>query len=163
MTPGGAVRQLRPDSIDAAPRPWKRNEPSPLRSLPGHDDPSKILIDPAHTFAIHGFGKDLAASAIIEVAVHLNTFGYGTQGERLAAAFDNYKAFCDSIGKYTSITEFSLQEFRVVSPLDLIGANILRSLANRFAISFAQVATVSIRRRQRFRLRSPMQVAGVSS
>lgn len=99
-----------------AESPFKTRSFSPLRALPGMDCPSKILIDPAHTFAIQGFGKDMAASCTVLLGVHMGVFGGNNIGEKLDLAFISFKDFCKRAGKYTSITEFSLQEFRATSP-----------------------------------------------
>ncbi|CAE7650537.1 unnamed protein product [Symbiodinium sp. CCMP2592] len=45
--------------------PWKDDYVSPLRSIPGADDPWRLRTDPAHTFAIQGFGSGMATSAIV--------------------------------------------------------------------------------------------------
>ncbi|CAJ1416955.1 unnamed protein product [Effrenium voratum] len=97
---------LRPESLlrqwsvnVPAESPFKTTSFSPLRALPGMDCPSKILIDPAHTFAIQGFGKDMAASCTVLLGVHMGVFGGNNIGEKLDLAFISFKDFCKRAGK----------------------------------------------------------------
>ena len=91
---------------------------SPLRMMPSCDTPLWIMADPAHTWAISGFGKDFCASSII-VLVRLGIFGRGGLQKRLNEGFCRFKQWCKDAGKTTSMTEFSLKAFKVSTFLGL--------------------------------------------
>lgn len=98
---------------------------SAFRALPGHDDgtTTMVRIDIAHAYAIKGFGKDMMASCIVLLAIRLSVFGESRNlQQKLDLAFESFKSFCKDTSAYTSITEFSLGEFRVTSLLGGVGS-----------------------------------------
>lgn len=106
------------DSV--APTPFKAKR-SPLRDLPGFDIPIAIQADPAHTYAIQGWGKDFVASTIILLSETFRAFGACSSiPKRLNRAFDKFKTWCRENHKGTSITEFSLKAFKMLSLLGSI-------------------------------------------
>ena len=95
--------------------PFKSGEPSPLRRLETiGDDATTIRVDPAHTYAIKGWGEDFCGSSLI-LLVRLNIL----QGRSLQSALDHgfalFKEYCQRRRKSTSITHFDLQTLRVTS------------------------------------------------
>ena len=99
------------DDVADLPTPFKTTR-SPLRDLPSCDSPHFVMPDPAHTYAIAGWGKDLVASSII-MMTRLGCFTGRSMGSKLSAAFDNFKSWCKEHHKTTSLTEFSLKTFKV--------------------------------------------------
>ena len=64
---------------------------------PNGDDPRKILIDLAHTYAIQGWGKDYLASAIVFLSVHCGVWGtHGDYKSKLDRAWGSFKSWCVS-------------------------------------------------------------------
>ncbi|CAE7254263.1 Khdc3 [Symbiodinium sp. CCMP2456] len=78
--------------------------PSPLRSL--SDDPKKIRVDAAHTWAINGIGKDLYSSSLV-LGARMGFFGAGSMDARLKVAYSRFDKFCKEKKKYTSIDAFN--------------------------------------------------------
>ena len=71
----GSVKRFRPSDVN--PRPYKAQNPSPLRDLLFlNGNPKYIRVDPAHTFAIDGIGKDYYASSVI-LLMMIGWFGNG--------------------------------------------------------------------------------------
>ena len=91
--------------------PFKPGKPSPLRSLPLGDDPTKAKVDPAHTWAIVGIGKDLYGSAIL-LGAHMGLFGTGAMKTRLDAAYVCFEQYLVRVQKHTSIDDFSWQTLK---------------------------------------------------
>ena len=117
----GGVRQLR--RHDPAPSPYKPGPASPLRSLSSmQSDPLAIHPDPAHTYAIHGWGKDLAAGALL-MLVHIRVFWAGSVEKSLDLAYDHFRDFCQATGKSTSIIRFDFKSLKTDKSLH--GENIL--------------------------------------
>ncbi|CAE7453794.1 unnamed protein product [Symbiodinium microadriaticum] len=107
----GGVRKLRRD--DPAPSPYKPGVASPLRSLASiGSNPLAIHPDPAHTYAINGWGKDLAAGALLTL-VHLRVIWDGSIEKSLELAYSYFREFCRATGKSTSIVrfDFKLKQF----------------------------------------------------
>ena len=99
-------RGLSPDD------PFKVGAPAALRSLPGGNDPKKILIDPAHTWAIVGIGKDMCASSLLCMA-HMGIFGSrGSLKRKLETAYEQFDAYVAGTGKHTSIADFSYKTLK---------------------------------------------------
>ena len=95
-----------------AGNPFKARR-SPLRDMPSCDTSLFIKPDPAHVYAINGWGKDFVASSIV-LLLHLGCFGRaGNTSAKLSSAFDNFKTWCQLHHKTTSLTEFSLKAFKV--------------------------------------------------
>ena len=106
----GAMRGLTVE--DANPAPFKDSSRSPLRDLPMGDDPKYIRIDPAHTFAIDGIGKDFLASTIV-MLVRLGHFGNGPYFRSLDNAYAKFLAHCSAHKKTTSISDFGYSTLKL--------------------------------------------------
>ena len=68
--------------------------------------------DTAHTYAIAGWGKDMAASSIL-ILCHLGYFGRGGIDKKLGEGFSHFKAWCTKWCRTTSLTDFSLKTFKL--------------------------------------------------
>ena len=90
--------------------PYKAGKPAALREL-GLDDPTKIRVDPAHTWAIAGIGKDLCASSIMMCA-RMGLFGEGSLKMRLQCGYESFQTFLVQSGKYSSIADFSYKTLK---------------------------------------------------
>ena len=97
------------------PCPYKSTR-SPLRNLPAADFATFAKPDAAHTYAIHGFGKDLVAGGLLMLC-HLDVFGSGKLPSRFREAYSGFKVYCRQHGKTTSITEFSFKSLKMQSRL----------------------------------------------
>ena len=106
------------------PLPWKRNFYSPLRTIPGGDCTWRIRIDPAHTYAIQGFGSLLASSTCI-LLCRLRVVEGGSMNACLEQLYLLFKAFCRGHGKTTSLPGLSMKKFKMASRLDL-GKDVLK-------------------------------------
>lgn len=107
----GSVRQLSRE--EEAPSPFKPIV-SPLRSLTSiGSNPLAIHPDPAHTYAINGWGKDLAASGLITL-IHLGIIP-GKLDYALDRAYSSFREYCRASSKTTSITHFDLKALKVKS------------------------------------------------
>lgn len=106
----GAVKNL--NAADVNPNPFKA-ERSPLQDLRNFSgNPKYIRIDPAHTFAIDGIGKNYCASAIVQLML-MGWFGGGKNEARFENAYARFMAYVDARGKTTSIHEFSYKTFKL--------------------------------------------------
>ena len=105
----GDIQQLPPNYVPE--NPFKPGTPASIRSLPLGDDPTKARIDPAHTWAIVGIGKDLYGSAIV-LGAKLGIFGEGSLELHLHKAYDDFQQFLVRTGKYSSITDFSYKTLK---------------------------------------------------
>ena len=108
-----AMKNLPADSRN--PSPFHEGQRSPLLDLPFGEtnDPTKyIRIDPAHTYAIDGIGKDYLASSIV-MLMRMGHFGGGSINHSFSNAYANFIAFCNAYGKKTSISEFSSTTFKL--------------------------------------------------
>ena len=77
-----------------APSCFKPDRRSPFRDLPSGDRAQFIKSDPAHSYAINGWGKDWISSSILVLA-HLGIFGnYRNVGAKLRVGFDCFKTWC---------------------------------------------------------------------
>ena len=85
---------------------------SPLRDIPGGNDVFRIRTDPAHTFAIQGFGSTLASSAVILLSIIMLFPGRSTQ-LRLNRLYSSFIMWCRVNSKSTSIDRFSLLKFKM--------------------------------------------------
>ena len=108
-TPASAIRSWTRD-VPSAP-PWK-NMRSPLRNIPAADDAWRIRTDPAHTFAIQGFGSGMASSGIVLLARLGVVPGRSTQ-IRLSALYQNFVGWCRANSKSSSIDAFTLLKFKM--------------------------------------------------
>ena len=77
-----------------------------------------IKVDIAHTYAIAGYGKDELASTLVFLAVRCSVFGAGNFEHQLDLAYADFKRYCMSTGKRTTIDDFSKQELKIKSFLD---------------------------------------------
>ena len=94
------------------PSPYKEDEdPSPFRALLG-DDPSFAKPDPAHTYAIDGWGKSLCASGLILI-YRLKIIKGRSLQVALDEGFEMFKAFCLRTGKQSSICYFAMKTLRI--------------------------------------------------
>ena len=119
LGPHGSIRSWPKDGLVESP--FKDGQPSPLRSIiPGGNNPFKIKIDIAHTWAICGVGKDCYASCLVFLAHHCRVWGGNTLETQLDNAFQSFKSHCIQKKKTTSIIEFSKQELKIKSYLDNI-------------------------------------------
>ena len=91
--------------------PFKAGPPAALRRLPMGENPKFARIDPAHTWAIAGIGKDLAASTIL-LCARIGIFGYGSLDKCLKRAYDIFQAYLVKAGKYSSIDDFSYKTMK---------------------------------------------------
>ena len=91
--------------------PFKPGQPSPLRRLPSGDNPKTIRVDPAHTWAIAGIGKDLCAGALV-LQARMGIFGYGAMSKRLERAYVQFDAYLSRAGKHSSIEDFHFQTLK---------------------------------------------------
>lgn len=94
------------------PAAFKVGTRSPLRDLPTGDATKYIRIDPAHTFAIDGVGKDFLASCII-MMIRAGHFGNGSVPHCFQNAYASFLAYCNAYNKNTSITEFGYNTFKL--------------------------------------------------
>ena len=76
-----------------------------MRRLLTADDPAGIRVDPAHTWAINGIGKDLCGSAIV-LQARAGLFGTGSIAKRLERAYELFDAYLARVGKHSSIEDF---------------------------------------------------------
>lgn len=110
---------IRGEHVNLAPfKPLNR---SPLRDLHFGDNPAYIRVDPAHTYAIDGIGKDFLASSIV-LLVRMGHFGNGAYPRSFAAAYESFLSFCATYKKTTSITDFGSSTLKLPanSSLDAI-------------------------------------------
>ena len=106
------VRRLQPDQPIPDPF-WPTTRP--FRNLTNvGSDPRRIKPDPAHCYAIKGWGKDLCAGGLI-LLLRLGVLDGGTIRECFENAFECFRDHCRSNGKTTSITEFSLKTMKIDS------------------------------------------------
>ena len=119
LGPDGTVRTWPKDHLP--PNPFKRGEKAALREmLPSGDNPCKIKIDIAHTYAICGYGKDDLASTLVFLAVRCNLWGDFGMEKQLDLAYGDFVTYCETRKKTTSILDFSKQELKILSFFDLI-------------------------------------------
>ena len=98
---------------DTHSNPFHPGTPSPLRSLVSTGDETRyILIDPAHTFAIDGIGKDFLASTLVIMA-RAGHWGKGAIHQCFANAYNSFMAYCQAFGKGTSVMEFSFATLKL--------------------------------------------------
>lgn len=97
---------------DPADEPWKDDFVSPLRSIPAADNPWRLRTDPAHTFAIQGFGSSMASSAVVLLSRLKICPGRSTQ-DRLNWLYDSFIAWCRRNQKSTSLDHFTLLKFKM--------------------------------------------------
>ena len=99
--------------------PWKRGvKRSPLRNIPGGESWHRIRIDPAHTYAIQGWGSLLATSTLI-LLCHLGLALGRSVNIRLEKLFIAFKKWCSDNGKTTGLNGFSLSKMKMKSMPDL--------------------------------------------
>lgn len=94
--------------------PWKATI-SPIRWIPGADNPAAIKVDLAHTFSM-GFAKDFCASSIILLS-HIGIFGGGAIDVKLDQAFSRFREWVHNAKQTCKISEFSLKCFKITSLL----------------------------------------------
>ena len=102
------------------PSPYKADEPpAPFLRLPTIAyDRGTVKPDVAHTYAIVGWGKDLAASSLV-LLYRLRVFPGRSLQECLDFAYSDFREYCHRRSKCTSIDHFSLKMLRVESHLVL--------------------------------------------
>ena len=101
------------------PSPFKDDEPPwPFRRLPTiGDTPENIRPDVAHTYAIVGWGKDLAASSLL-LLVQLKVFTARSVQAALDLAYENFCEYVHRMNKSTSITNFTMKTtLKIETPL----------------------------------------------
>ena len=101
------------------PHPWKRGEYSPLRMIPGGESWRMIRIDPAHTYAIQGYGSTMATSSCV-LLCHLQLAAGRSLNARLNDVYMLFKQWCQCNGKYPSLTGLSMKKLKMKSIFDLI-------------------------------------------
>lgn len=117
MTPQGRLRNLPSNAVN--PDPFHSGAMASLRKIkPNGDSPNMIKIDLAHTYAIAGWGKDELASSLVFLSIHCKVFGGGSIDQKLDAAYLDFKRWCATNHKFTTIREFSLSELKIASLLD---------------------------------------------
>ena len=101
------------------PKPFKPNiASSPLRGLPFFSTvrASYIQADPAHTYAICGWGKDLMAGVLLVMIIDLHIFHpTGKLEPSFREAFARFRQWCRDNGRTTSMTEFSFKTLKIQS------------------------------------------------
>ncbi len=118
LGPSGRLRNLPSNAIN--PDPFHHGTMASLRTIkPNGNSPNMVKIDLAHTYAISGWGKDELASSLILLSVHCNVFGTGPIDKKLDAAYADFQQWCVTNHKSSTIREFSLQELKMSSSLDL--------------------------------------------
>ena len=85
--------------------------PSPLRLLPGGSSPLAARVDPAHTWAIAGMGKDLCGSSLVLLA-KMGLYGRGSLDTCLRRAYDRFEAYQVRAKKTSSIDDFSYKTLK---------------------------------------------------
>ena len=111
----GPTSSTRTWSRDAAIESPFKHRVSPLRAMPSCFTASWAKPDPAHTYAINGWGKDMMASTVL-LLVRLGMFdnhGYRWLSQGLSEGFDRFKQWCRAHHKTTSLTSFSLKVFKI--------------------------------------------------
>ena len=89
------------------PSPYK-NHFTPLRQIPGNDEPQAILWDFCHIVHL-GYGMDITGSSLV-LLCNLGHFGGERSLEtRLSEAFCRFDMWCKSNQRTSSIDEFSKQ------------------------------------------------------
>ena len=106
----GAMRSV--TVSDTNPSPFKPDIHSPFRNLLMGECTRYIRIDPAHTFAIDGIGKDFYGSTIV-MLVRMGHFGGGAVALSLQNAYARFMAFCNAYKKHTSIVDFSFSTLKL--------------------------------------------------
>ena len=101
------------------PSPFKSGRKAALRGINGGDNPQKVKIDIAHTYAIGGFGKDFVASSVVFLSVHCAAFGEAKYEEQLEWAWQSFRTWCVENKKTTSITSFGKTDLKIISFLNL--------------------------------------------
>ena len=99
--------------------PWTRDTYSPLRKIPGGENWLRIRIDPAHTYAIQGWGSTLATSSLI-LLCQLGLAVGRSINRRLDYLFRSFKQWCCNNRKTTSLSCITLEKLKMKSMLDLI-------------------------------------------
>ena len=97
---------------DTNPNPFKPECRSPFRDLLMGECTRYIRIDPAHTYAIDGIGKDFLASTIV-MLVRMGHFGGGPIAVSLQNAYSRFMAFCSAYKKNTTISDFSYSTLKL--------------------------------------------------
>ena len=98
--------------LDVNPTPFKAVY-SPLRDLSHFAGKTKLVrIDPAHTYAIDGIGKNFCASSIV-LLMNMGWFGGGNADVKFHNAYARFMAYCDARDRRTSIHEFSYKTFKL--------------------------------------------------
>ena len=105
----GAIQDLPADTVPECP--FKPGAAAALRLLPDGDDPKKARVDPAHTWAIVGIGKDLCGSTIV-LGARMGLFGRGAIRKRMDTAYDDFQDYLVRWGKYSSISDFSYKTLK---------------------------------------------------
>ena len=103
------------------PSPFKNDEPPwPFRRLTTiGDTPQNIRPDVAHTYAIVGWGKDMAASSLI-LLVRLKVFTGRSVQAALDVAYESFREYVHRTSKSTSITNFTMATtLKILTPLKL--------------------------------------------
>lgn len=92
---------------DHRPGPWPfKPGGSPFFLYPGGSNPTRAIIDIAHTFHIKGVGCDFVASALA-LCARKGLFGQGTFDYKLQVAYYIYMQYCTATKKTTSIRQWS--------------------------------------------------------
>ncbi|CAE7260040.1 Khdc3 [Symbiodinium sp. CCMP2592] len=100
---------------DANEDPFKTGDPSPLRRLATiADDAATIRVDPAHTYAIQGWGKDLCSSSLL-LLVRFKVLPGRSLEAALDFGYELFRQYCSDHGKTTSITHFNKQTLKIDS------------------------------------------------
>ena len=111
----GAIQRLPANYVPTCP--YKKGRPAALRSLPLADDPTKATVDPAHTWAIAGVGKDFLGSTLV-LCASMGLFREGSMQVRLQQGYDKFQTYLVRKKKYTSIHDFSNKTLKCAqSPL----------------------------------------------
>lgn len=88
---------------------------APIRQLIGGNNPQRICIDMAHTYAIAGYGKEELASTLVFLAIHCSCWGPGRYECQLERAFESFADWCGRNRKTSTILDFSKKELKILS------------------------------------------------
>lgn len=112
LTERGQVRAFNGTSPD----PFKKNNVSPFRSIPGANTNDAIKTDLMHAFNL-GVGGDMAASTVLALVRMKVIFSGRSITARLDHAYEKFYAWCVRNGKSTSIPCFEPAKFKVTKKL----------------------------------------------
>ena len=82
-----------------------------MRTIHGLDEPFRIRPDQMHIYA-YGYGKDFSASSVM-LCARMKVWPGRSLAARLEAAFHNFRQWCQSKKKSTSLHNFCAKTFKM--------------------------------------------------